>query len=166
MVMEAWIQYGFMAAALALLIWKWNGMKAYIPVGLFASFYANAACTVEMFFGFWTFPYSVWPVSLHLSAPFNLVVLPIIVMFWVRFMPLRLHEQIWWAFLWSVSLTSAEYLMERYTNLIAYHNGYDWYYTFPLWMISWFVWYGFHIWLHGGRSEVESFLKRSKIKIG
>lgn len=46
MTLEHWIQYISMAVAILALIIKRKGMKRYVPVGLFASFYANIMCTI------------------------------------------------------------------------------------------------------------------------
>ncbi len=56
MSIEAWIQYGAMAVAVTALIIKRRGMKEFIPVGLFASFYANLWCAVAATCHLWHFP--------------------------------------------------------------------------------------------------------------
>jgi len=148
MAIEKWIQYGSMAAAILMFMIKRKGMKKYIPVGFFASYYANIWCFLAMNFNWWNFPTRIFDKPDDISWPVNFVVVPIMAMFWVRYIPRGLGRQISWAFLLTTLLTGFEYLAERYTGLIKYHNGYDWYYSYILWFFSWFVWYWFYKWLY------------------
>lgn len=153
---ELWLQYGSMAVAILFLLVKRKGMREYIPVGLFASFYANVMCIFAADLSWWHFPSRLVTVYKHISVPANFVVVPIVAMFWVRYFPLRLKEQIFWALLWTTGLTGVEYLLERFTSLLKYGPGYHWYHSYLLWFISWFVWLGFHRWLNHGRKKIDS----------
>jgi len=157
--LDHWIQYGAMALALTALILNWRGMKKYVPVGLFASFYANAWCAVAISFKWWEYHVRIVPAMDDISVPVNFVVVPVLAMFWVRYMPLRLKEQLLWALIWTAPLTGVELLLERHTGVIKYHNGYEWYFSFLLWYLSWFIWYWFHLWLNGGRREFDSLFR-------
>lgn len=159
MTIEDWIQYGSMAIAILLLVVKRKGMKKYIPVGLFASFYANLWCFVAVTYHLWDFHARIVPLVDDVSVPANFVVVPIIAMFWVRYCPLTFKEKIMWAFGATNALTGFELIIERFTEVLKYHNGYDWYFSYVLWFFSWFIWYGFHVWLHDGRREMESLFK-------
>lgn len=156
---ESWIQYGAMAAAIIALLVKIKGMKRYVAVGLFASFYANAWCVVAATYHLWHFPSRIVPAVKALSVPFNFIVVPVIAMFWVRYFPLRLREQLLWAFVWTTALTGAEFLFERFTGLLRYDNGYQWFYSYILWFLSFFIWYGFHLWLNGGHRDYDSLFR-------
>lgn len=134
--------YGPMVVSILALIIKWNGMKKYIPVGLFASLYANGVCHIAMVLNCWTYPNKIE------EAIVNCVVVPVLAMFWIRYAPSQVSRLITWNLIWTGILTGFEFYGERYTNVIKYHNGYDWYYSFVLWFISWFIWYGFHIWFN------------------
>lgn len=156
MTIDSFSQYGSMAVAAAALLIKIKGMKEYVPVGMFASLYANAWCFVAMNLNWWDFPARIIDKPEDISLPANMVVVPIIAMFWVRYAPLRLRELILWAFLWTTVLTGFEFLLERYTNVLKYHDGYAWYFSYLLWFASWFLWYGFHLWFYNGRRRFDS----------
>lgn len=159
MSLEEWIQYGFMAFALVLLAIKRKGMKKFMPVGLFASYYANLWCAVAATYQLWHFPSRIVPALEDISVPANFVVVPVMAMIWVRYCPLRLREKLWWAFLSTSILTFVEFLLERHTDVLKYQGGYDWYHSYALWFASWFIWYGFHLWLNNGKREPDSFFK-------
>lgn len=163
MTIEEWIQYGSMAFAITLLVIKRKGMKQYVPVGLFASFYANLWCYPAAAFHWWHYPSRIVP-EIEISLPANFVAVPIMAMFWVRYFPLRFREQAFWAIFTTSGLTAFELLIERYTDVLEYHSGYDWYHSFVLWFFSWFIWYGFHLWLYNGRREFDSLFGRQKIR--
>lgn len=143
---EAWVQYGFIIASVFLLIWKWRGMAKYIPVGLFAHAYAEHICQFAMNgFNLWSYPLRIVP-SVEMSVPANDIAIPILTMFWIRYIPGTFRGKLYWIIGWSIGLTLPEFLAERYTALIKYHNGYDWYYTLLLWLITWPIFYSFHVW--------------------
>lgn len=145
MSIELWIQYIAIATALFALALKYKGMKPFIPVGMFASLYANLWCYVSMHFHWWEFPVRVLPLIADISATTNMIVVPIAAMFWVRYAPMT---RIKWAFLWTTALVLPEYFLEQYTDTITYHNGYAWYHSYLLWLCSWFIWYRFHKWFY------------------
>lgn len=132
--------YSPMFMAIIALIIKWQGMKKYIPAGLFASLYANVVCHIAMYFNCWTYPHKLE------EAIVNCIVVPVLAMFWIRYAPAKISGLLAWNLLWTGILTVFEYYGERYTDVIKYHNGYAWYHSLLLWFISWFVWYGFHLW--------------------
>jgi len=114
--LEGWIQYGAMAVVIIALILKWKGMKKFVAVGLFASFYANLWCFIAANYHLWNFHANVIVLAVtDFSLPVNFVVVPIIAMFWVRYCPLRFKEMILWAFLWTTVLTGSEVVIERFT---------------------------------------------------
>ena len=159
MSIEYWIQYGAILISLVGLAVKWKRMKAYIPVGLFVSFYANIWCFIAMNKNWWDFPIRIYEKPDDVSWPANFVALPIIAMFWVRYCPLKFREKITWALIASIAITSIEVILERYTEVLKYHNNYDWYFSFVLWFISWFIWYGFHVWFYNGRKDIDTLFK-------
>jgi hypothetical protein len=57
-------------------------------------------------------------------------------------------SRIKWTLLWTTILTGIEYLAVRYTDMISYYNGYNWYHSYILWLISWYIWYSFHKWFY------------------
>ena len=136
------LTYGPMLAAILALIIKWNGMKKFIPAGLFACFYATIVCHIAMALNWWTYPNEL------MESIVNCILVPVSAMFWIRYAPPRLSGLIIWNLLWSSILAVSEFYAERFTNVIKYYNEYDWYYSFVLWIISWFVWYAFHIWFN------------------
>ncbi|MBP2657283.1 MAG: hypothetical protein H6Q69_315 [Firmicutes bacterium] len=161
MLLEAWIQYGFIFVSITALIIKWRGMSKYIPAAFFMHAYAEHLCHLAMNgFGFWNYPYRIVP-SVEMSIPANDIVLPILVMFWLRYIPKNRKGKILWVISWSVALTLPEYFAERYTELIKYHNGYDWYYTLLLWLITWPIIYGFHKWFWNFYHKENHVMKRS-----
>jgi hypothetical protein len=128
--------------AIAALIIKWRGMGEYLPAGLFASWFANFVCHSAMIFNFWSFS---WDFE---EAIINCILVPVAVMFWLRYFPRGKISLLFWNLLWTIPLTGLECISERFSNVIQYHHGYDCYYSLLLWFISWFVWYGFHQWFH------------------
>ncbi|MBU2702905.1 hypothetical protein Ga0466249_004040 [Sporomusaceae bacterium BoRhaA] len=139
------IQYIIILIAIIAVIVARKELKRFIPVGLFASLYANILCYVANYLILWEFPVRVLPGVRDISFTANVVVVPVLAMFWVKYSPM---SRIKWAFLWTTILTGIEYLTERYTGIITYHNGYDWYCSYILWLISWYIWYSFHKWFY------------------
>lgn len=146
MILEYTIQFASVTIALVALYIGRHGMKNYLPVGLFASFYANLICSFMVIFQWWHFHADIVG-NENISFPANFVVVPILAMFWVRFCPHTITGRIAWGLLWSIPLSLAEFAAEKYTKMIKYHNGYDWYFTLLWWMGSWFIWLTFHNWL-------------------
>lgn len=145
MSIELIIQYLFLIIVIVALIIGHKGMKRYIPVALFASLYANVWCYIATYFHWWEFPIRVMPLVKDISFSANVVAVPVLAMFWVRYSPM---SRINWALLWSILLSVFEYFAVEYTDMISYHSGYAIYHSFILWMISWFIWYRFHIWFY------------------
>lgn len=142
---ELIIQYGAVLLALLALWIGHRGMKRYIPVALFASLYANLWCYIANHFSWWEFPVRLMPHVEDISFAANVITVPILAMFWVRYSPM---PRFTWALLWSGLLTAFEYWAEQHSAMIAYGNGYTAYHSFILWLISWYVWYGFHVWFY------------------
>lgn len=151
MPIEAMIQYSVIAVAILFLIIKRKGMKKYLPVGLFAAYYAFVTCQIAMYFNLWQYP------SRFTLFAVDFVVTPIAAMFWVRYYPLKIREKILWAFGWTAALTLAEFLVERFTNIINYYRGYAWYHSYLLWFISFFIWLEFHLWFNGYKQKDSLF---------
>ncbi len=145
MSIELLIQYLSIFIAIIAVVVDRKKLKRFIPVGLFAGFYANILCYVANYFSWWEFPVKIFPGVRDISFTANVVIVPVLAMFWTRYSPM---SRIKWTFLWTTILTGFEYLIERHTDMIAYHNGYDWYYSYILWLISWFIWYSFHKWFY------------------
>lgn len=145
MSLELLIQYISILSALVAVIIARKELKRFIPVGLFASFYANIFCYIANYFFWWEFPVRVLPGIKDISFTVNVVVVPVLAMFWVRYSPM---SRIKWTLLWTTILTGIEYLAVSYTDMIAYHNGYNWYHSYILWLISWYIWYSFHKWFY------------------
>lgn len=153
MSVELWMQSISIAIALCALLLKYKGMKPYIPVAMFASLYANLWCYVATYFNWWEYPIQLVSIDEDISVTTNMIIVPIAAMFWIRYSPM---SRIKWAFLWTTLLTIPEYLLERHTNAIKYHSGYDWYHTYLLWLISWFIWYQFHKWFYNDCNSDEA----------
>jgi hypothetical protein len=145
MSIELWIQYLSIFFAIVAVILARKELKRFIPVGLFASFYANLVCYVANYFQWWDFPIKFLHGVKDISFTTNVVIVPVLAMFWTRYSPM---SRIKWTLLWTTILTFAEYLAVINTDLIVYHNGYNWYYSYILWLISWYVWYSFHKWFY------------------
>lgn len=145
MSIELLMQYIAILIAIVAVIVARKELKRFIPVGLFASLYANIFCYVANYFNWWVFTIRIFPGIKDISFTANVIVIPVLAMFWVRYSPM---SRIKWAFLWTTILTGIEYLTQKYTNIITYHNGYNWYYTYILWLSSWFIWYSFHKWFY------------------
>ena len=148
MTIEYLIQYTSMAVAILFLIIKRAGMKKYVPVAMFSSLYANLWCYIAKYYNFWSFPSRIFPIAEDISITVNLIVVPIIAMFWVRYYPTGFKKEILWYFMWSSGLIAIEFLIEKYTNLLSYSNGFKWYYSYFLWFISFYIWRQFHLWLY------------------
>jgi hypothetical protein len=115
-------------------------MKKYITTGLFSSWAAYLICHISMSFPFWSYSDKLEEIFI------DGLIVPVLAMLWVRYAPSSTLWLIAWNLLWTLPLTGLEYLGERYSSVIKYHNGYDWYHSLALWFISWFVWYAFHKW--------------------
>ncbi|MTI80978.1 MAG: competence protein [Firmicutes bacterium] len=157
---EQWIQFGTVAVALLALLIKHQGMKNFIPVGMFASLYSNIACYIGKYFNLWEFPARLFSSTIEdIPITVNIVLVPIIAMFWIRYAPLRLRGKIMWAVLWSAVFSAVEFFIERYTELLQYYQGYQFYHSFLFWFISFFIWYGFHLWMNDGRRDFDSMFR-------
>lgn len=145
---EDWIQYLSMAAAIIALFIGRRGMKPYVSVAVFAALYSDIVCdTAVEGIQIWTYP-SRLATYVQESLPIELVVVPVIAMFWVRYCPPTRKGTLLWAVAWAAPLTMAEYFCERHTMLIEYLNGYDWYHSFVFWIVSLIIWLLYHKWLH------------------
>lgn len=136
--------------AIILLAVNWQGMKKYIPAGLFAAFCAEIICHIAAIYTIWSYP--IKPEEILV----NFIMVPVLAMFWIRYAPRRLVSLFYWNLLWTIPLTLLEHFAETYTNVIKHHNGYAWYHSLPLWFISWFVWYGFHKWFYNAKPTAHS----------
>jgi hypothetical protein len=116
-------------------------------------------------FKLWHYHERIFPVVEDISVPVNLVVVPIIAMFWVRYCPIRFKEKMLWALGWTTVLVVVELPLERFTDLLTYHNGYDWYFSYILWFFSWFIWHGFHLWLNDWHREIDSLFLKAAISL-
>ena len=141
------IELSFVAGAVLLLAIKRKGMKKYIPAALFAAYWALVWCEFAEYFEWWEYPSMIFP-YFDLSATANFVIVPIMAMFWIKYAPKGFEKLVIWALLSTIVLVGIEYFLERYTDLLEYGNEYEWYYSFILWFISWFAWYGFHVWFY------------------
>ena len=142
---ELSVQYISIFIAITALFIDRKGMKRYVPVALFASLYANIWCYVANYFQWWAFPVRVLSGINDISFSANLVAVPVLAMFWIRYSPMT---RVKWALLWSILLTLFEYVIQKHTSMIEYHNGYIIYHSFILWLISWYIWYQFHKWFY------------------
>jgi hypothetical protein len=140
------IQYAAIAGAAAALFLDRKGASKFVPVGLFASFYANIICFFALYFKLWDFPKGLFDFVDDVSVTVNFLVLPVAVLIWVKHIPDTARGKLLWALLWTVGLTGVELVLERFTDVIKYHNGYDWYYSFVLWFVSWYIWAAYHKW--------------------
>lgn len=143
---EYLIQYAAIAGAVITLIIDRKGASKFVPVALFASLYANIWCYIAMYFNWWTFPKALLPFIDDISVTVNMLVLPIAVIIWVKHIPDTFKGKLLWAVIWTIGLTGVEVVLERFTAVIDYHNGYDWYHSFILWFFSWFIWAAYHKW--------------------
>lgn len=150
MIIENIIELSAVIVAVFLLIIKRKGMKKYVPVAFFAMYWAVAWCAFSKYFHWWDYPHRNFP-YFNLSATVDFIIVPIIAMFWVRYAPNNFKGLLSWALLSAAILVCVEYALERYTDLLEYGEGYGWLYSFVLWFISLFAWYGFHIWFYKGK---------------
>jgi len=144
------IELSSVTGAVLLLIVKSKGMKKYLPAALFSTYWAVVWCEFAEYFHWWEYPSRIFP-YFDLSATADFVVIPIMAMFWIRYAPKGLKKLVLWALISTIVLVGFEYFVERYTDLLEYGKDYDWYYSFILWFISWFAWYGFHVWFYVNR---------------
>jgi hypothetical protein len=117
-----------------------------VPVALFSSFYANVVCFAAVYFKWWDFPAALWGFIDNVSVTVNFIVLPVVVIIWVKHIPPTFWRKALWALLWTIGITGGEFVLERFTDVIDYHNGYDWYHSFILWFVSWYIWSAYHKW--------------------
>lgn len=140
------IQYGSIAVSLIALFVDRKGISKFIPVAMFASLYANVWCYIANYLYLWSFHHRLLPVVQDISFTVNMIVVPIMAIIWVKHIPDTFIRKVVWAIVWTIGLTFVEFLIERYTRVLDYHNGYDWYHSFILWFFSWFIWAGYHKW--------------------
>ncbi|WP_432665439.1 CBO0543 family protein [Wukongibacter baidiensis] len=148
MSVETLIQYLAMFISIMALIIMKKGMKKFVPVAMFASLYANLWCYIAKYYKFWSFPVRIFPIVKDISIPVNVVVVPIIAMFWVRYYPTKSNKKLFWALSWTTVLIVIEVLIGKFTNLIEYSNGFKWYHSYVLWFLSLYIWRGFHHWIY------------------
>jgi hypothetical protein len=143
---EYTIQYAAVAAAVLALLLDRKGASKFVPVALFASLYGNVWCYIAKYFGWWTYTVRLVPIVEDISFIVNMIVLPAAVIIWIKHIPDTAWGKFLWALFWTVGLTGVELVLERFTSVIDYHNGYDWYFSFALWLVSWYIWAGYHQW--------------------
>lgn len=140
------IQYAAIGAAVIALIIDRKGASKFVPVGLFASLYANIWCYIAMYFNLWTYPERLVPIVADISFAVNVIIVPIAVIIWVKHIPDTFKGKLLWAVVWTIVLTGVEFILERFTAVIDYHNGYAWYFSLILWFFSWYIWAAYHKW--------------------
>ncbi|SHI12794.1 hypothetical protein SAMN02745823_02620 [Sporobacter termitidis DSM 10068] len=140
------LQYAAIAASVAALVIDRKGASKFVPVALFASFYANIVCFVALYFNWWNYPKALWGFVSDMSVTVNFIVAPAAAILWVKHTPDTAKGKFAWALVWTIGLTGVELILERFTAVIDYHNGYDWYYSFILWFASWYIWGAYHKW--------------------
>ncbi|RCX13187.1 hypothetical protein DFR58_1184 [Anaerobacterium chartisolvens] len=144
--MEILIQYVIIAASLIALFFDRKGITKYIPAAMFASLYANVWCYIAEHFNLWSYQYKLFPGVRDISVTANMIVVPVAVIIWLKHMPKTLKGKFMWAFVWTTGLTLIEFIIEKYTGVLTYHNGYAWYHSYILWFLSWFIWSGYYLW--------------------
>jgi hypothetical protein len=144
--MEHLLQYGAVAVSLLALLLDRKGASKFVPVALFASLYANLWCYLAEYFNLWKYPVRLVPVVDDINFIINVIVVPVAAIIWVKHIPDTARGKFLWALGWTAGLTGIEVLLERYTSVITYRNGYDWYFSFLLWFISWYIWAAYHKW--------------------
>lgn len=144
--MDQLIQYGAVSAAVIALVIDRKGASKFVPIALFASLYANLWCYIAMYFDWWTYPARLFPMVKDISFTINMIVVPIIAIIWIKHIPDTFWGKFLWALVWTVGITFIEVILERTTDIIDYHNGYDWYFSFLLWFASWYIWAFYHKW--------------------
>jgi hypothetical protein len=140
------IQYIAMFTTIILFLSKAKGMRKYIPAGLFSVVYANIWCYAAEYLKIWNYPSRIIYITV-VNIPFNYVVLPILVMFWLRYMPVNSAYRIAWGIGWSLALSIIELIITRFTNILKYTNGFDVHISFILWLISFYIFFKFHCWI-------------------
>ena len=140
------LEYITVAVVVLVFILKAKGMKKYVPTALFSIIYANIWCLIADYFKLWNYPTRFAP-STFVSISFNYIILPILVMFWLRYIPVNTAYRVAWAFGWTIIFILGEFILTRYTNILKYTNGYDIHISFILWMISWYIFFKFHCWI-------------------
>jgi hypothetical protein len=125
------IQYTIVALSILMLIIKRKGMKRYIPLGLFVIIYSNILCFTGEHFHWWTYPNKLAP-----YAAFNYIIIPIFIMFWMRYCPVNVYYKVAWILGWSLAAVIGEFLLSRFTLMIKYSNGFGLHISLVLWIIS------------------------------
>lgn len=127
-----------------------NDIRKYISVGLFSIVYADLWCYLADILKIWSYPLRIFPELSVSSIPFNYIVLPIVVMIWMMYCPESRKGRVLWALAWSILFITAEFLVTRLTHQLIYTNGFDIHLSFLLWLMSWFIFYRFHVWVNKG----------------
>lgn len=143
---EYLLQYGALGASVLALIIDRRGVAKYVPVGLFASLYANLWCYVAMHFDWWSYPVRLFSIVDDINFTVNVIVVPVAAIIWIKHIPDTAGGKLLWAIIWTVGLTGVELVLERFTYIINYSNGYDWYFSLILWFFTWYIWAGYHKW--------------------
>ena len=151
MALEYWLQYLAMllfAVVIIVLLLRKNNLKKYIPVGMFVILYGDFWCFLADHFKLWSYPTRIFPNFTVASIPFNYVALPTLVILWLMYCPRGLNRKILWAAAGSAFFIGLEYIFTRYTKALEYKNGFDIHITFVLWLVSWYIFYKFHLWIN------------------
>lgn len=128
---------------------KRHGMKPYIMLWLFAAWFSDwIGILGTQHLHYWKYTGGIF-YGIGLWFIGDDIIIPTFAMLAIRYWPTKRNSAWLYVLLWTVSLTGLEYLAERYTELLKYENGYDWYYSFFVWLFSVIVWRLFHSWWEG-----------------
>jgi hypothetical protein len=143
--LESIIVYGSQLIAVGSILINRKGMHPFIPIGLFSSWYATAISYVAEHFHWWSYRMQGHP-EMGMSYVVDLIVVPSIVMHWIRYGPKDRGKRVIAALLLSILFTAIEYVLVG-TNLYRVHSGFRVEYSGVMWFFSLFLWDYVHAWL-------------------
>ena len=141
------IEYSSILLSLALLWFIRRNIKKYIPVGLLASGYAVFIDQLGSAFNCWKYNSNIFPALHGVHMPLDYIVVPALTITFVKYVPRTIIGLVLGSLVFTFFSGGIEYLVERYTDIIKFGQGYVIWFSLLIWLILWPIAYLFHVWL-------------------
>ncbi|HEU4962373.1 MAG TPA: CBO0543 family protein [Bacilli bacterium] len=147
----------FSLLSVGLLIWTGvkgrESLRALYALAISADFYSVLSNTIGISLGYWDHHTRFLPKVFETSIVYDLLFFPALIVLYVTYMPDEWGRKLLYSLLWVLGVCILEHLVEHYTGVLDYHNGWNIYKTAGLYFLTYWLFYGLYVWL--ARSPVR-----------
>lgn len=153
MSLEMKLMVFFGLLSVGMLIWagvkRKNDLRLLFAVAISADYYSLVANGIGIGLGYWEHHARLMPDIFQTSVVYDMLFFPALIVIFVVYFPGRRR---WWirvlyTVLWTVGVSFLEYLLETYTGLLEYKNGWTIYKTAALYFMTFWLFCGLYTWL-------------------